>query len=87
MNGIALKILAGLARHGLTWLGGYLVSQGWLTDDQSTQAIGAVVALAGIAWSAYEKHQAQQLTTAQAKSISALHSALQGQSLSQGSPQ
>lgn len=80
MNGLALKIVAALLRHGLTYLGGFLVSSGWLTQDQSTQAVGAVVALAGIAWSAYEKHQGQQLATAQAKSISALHTALQGQS-------
>jgi hypothetical protein len=86
VNGLVLKILAGLARHGLTMLGGYLVSAGWLTADQSTQAIGAVVALAGIAWSAYEKHQGHQLITAQAKSITALHAALQG-SASQGTPQ
>lgn len=46
-----------LLRHGLTFLGGYLVAQGWLDDATMTGMVGAIVTLAGAAWGMWEKQQ------------------------------
>ncbi len=59
---LIFKIAMGALRHGLTALGGALVTDGILTSDQSNWAIGAIIALAGLAWSGLEKWQAQKAT-------------------------
>ncbi len=51
------KVVLGVARHILTALGGSLVAAGWLPGTDLDTAIGAIVTLIGIAWSAYEKRQ------------------------------
>ncbi|MEI7728945.1 MAG: hypothetical protein WCO56_05215 [Verrucomicrobiota bacterium] len=48
-------ILTGLARHFLTSLGGILVARG-ITDTTAVEAAaGALVTLAGFAWSVFAK--------------------------------
>lgn len=49
------KIVAGIVRHVLTVLGGSLVTQGWLQDEQLTAGVGALLTLLGIAWSVWQK--------------------------------
>ena len=48
-------VLNGIVRHILTAGGGVLVSKGVITDGMLEVAIGAVVALAGVIWSALAK--------------------------------
>jgi hypothetical protein len=42
-------------RHGLTTLGGYLVSQGTIAEPDLETGVGAIVAIAGIVWSIFDK--------------------------------
>jgi hypothetical protein len=44
-----------LLRHGLTFLGGALASQGVADSAEIEQGIGAVITLIGLGWSIYEK--------------------------------
>lgn len=53
------KWIGSLMRAGLTALGGYLMAQGLIAEDQSAQLIAIAPILAGLAWSAYEKISAQ----------------------------
>lgn len=48
-------MLMGLARHVLTLAGGALVTAGYLDEGSMQTAVGALVALAGVAWSAFDK--------------------------------
>jgi len=48
-------IILGILRHLLTGLGGAAVTKGYLSADDSTAAIGAILTLAGIAWSVWNK--------------------------------
>jgi hypothetical protein len=45
------EMISGLVRHLLTFLGGYLVSIGYLTEPSVEAIIGAVMTLVGVAWS------------------------------------
>lgn len=47
----------GVLRHLLTFGGGYLVSSGSLSSGEADAVVGAVVTLAGFAWSIYEKRR------------------------------
>lgn len=49
------SILNGVMRHILTAAGGFLVSKGAVTDGQLEVAIGAIIAIAGVVWSALAK--------------------------------
>jgi hypothetical protein len=53
MNTVTLINL--VLRHGLTTLGGYLVSQGTIAEPDLETGVGAIVAIAGIVWSIFEK--------------------------------
>lgn len=44
-------MILGIVRHVLTGLGGAAVTAGYLSAETMTQAIGAVVTLAGVIWS------------------------------------
>jgi len=44
-------IILGIVRHALTSAGGSLIAKGLLTAATLDQGIGAVIALAGVAWS------------------------------------
>tara|TARA_R100000808_G_scaffold18764_1_gene41034 strand:+ start:93 stop:308 length:216 start_codon:yes stop_codon:yes gene_type:complete len=52
------SILNGVVRHILTAGGGFLVSKGAVTDGQLEVAIGAIIAIAGVVWSALAKKKA-----------------------------
>jgi hypothetical protein len=45
----------GIARHILTTLGGILTTRGVLGESDVEVVVGAVVALAGVVWSVFEK--------------------------------
>lgn len=56
MDESALKpILAGLVRHGLTTLGGVLVSAGYMQSSDTAAFIGGGMVVAGMAWSWWQK--------------------------------
>jgi hypothetical protein len=75
MNQQLLDVILGLVRHGLTTLGGGLVTAGYLTSDQSTQAVTMVVGfvsiVAGAVWSWWQKKQAAAKLVAVATSSAA----------------
>ena len=52
------EIVNGIVRHGLTLLGGYLVSRGHLDVGDVQTVVGALSGLFGVAWSVYSKKQA-----------------------------
>jgi len=47
--------LFGFLRHGLTILGGALVTKGYIDSDVSSEAIGIIMAIAGLVWSVKAK--------------------------------
>ena len=47
--------IMGVVRHVLTFGGGFLVAKDWLDAGMLETAVGAVVALVGVAWSAFAK--------------------------------
>lgn len=49
-----LQIL-GIARHLLTFAGGFLVVRGYVDESTLTEIIGSVVTLAGLIWSVVDK--------------------------------
>ena len=53
-------ILGGVVRHVVTSAGGGLVAHGLINSDQLTQLAGALALIAGIAWSACQKYQANK---------------------------
>lgn len=56
VKAIVRKVVLGQLRHGLTALGGALVTAGYLGQGDSDTAMGAVMVLAGVAWSGVEKY-------------------------------
>lgn len=50
-----LQIL-GIARHILTFLGGFLVVRGYVDESTLTEIIGSTVTLAGLIWSVFDKN-------------------------------
>lgn len=56
MDETTLKsILAGIVRHGLTTLGGMLVSAGYMQSSDTAGFIGGGMVVAGIVWSWWQK--------------------------------
>lgn len=49
------EMVLGLVRHVLTFGGGFLVTSGVLTQTDMETAVGALVTLVGIVWSAMHK--------------------------------
>lgn len=47
--------IMGFIRHGLTIVGGVLIAKGWADSELMSQAVGALMGLAGVAWSWYVK--------------------------------
>jgi|TARA_B100000497_G_C7666965_1_gene402163 hypothetical protein len=45
----------GLIRHGLTAVGGVLVTLGYIDEDIIPEVIGAVMTLVGVIWSYQDK--------------------------------
>ena len=60
-------ILAGVVRHGLTALGGMLVTDGVMQSSEMNGFIGAGMVIAGIAWSWYQKVGQAELVALMAK--------------------
>lgn len=61
MNPLQKALVMSLIRHGLTFLAGFLVTNGYLQANAANgfveQMAGAAVALLGVGMSWYEKHQ------------------------------
>ena len=49
------EMIAGLLRHGLTFGGGFVAQNGWASASDVELAVGAVMTLVGIVWSAWTK--------------------------------
>jgi len=47
--------LSGLIRHGLTFVGGVLVSKGYIDEAVLQEVIGAIMTLGGFVWSYLDK--------------------------------
>ena len=47
--------ILGMIRHSLTYLGGTLVTHGFMTASDLNITAGAITTLVGIAWSVIEK--------------------------------
>jgi hypothetical protein len=56
------KIL-GIIRHGLTFLGGVLVTQGVIDDAMFTELFGAAMTLIGGIWSVIDKNKTETTET------------------------
>ena len=50
-------VLNGLLRHILTAAGGALVARGSLAESELDLAVGAIITLAGVIWSAIAKRK------------------------------
>ena len=51
--------LAGLIRHGLTFLGGLLVTKGYIDAEMVQEIVGAVMTLGGFVWSVLDKKEGE----------------------------
>ncbi len=59
MNKMEVKeIVFGLVRHVLTAAGVYFVNEGQLEMTQAETLVGAVMTIAGVAWSIWQKKKA-----------------------------
>jgi hypothetical protein len=47
--------ILGVTRHILTTAGGYLVSTGLIASNELELAVGAIITLAGVVWSIFDK--------------------------------
>jgi hypothetical protein len=47
----------GVARHVLTFLGGFLVVKGYLDESLLSELVGGIIALAGTIWSVVDKNK------------------------------
>ncbi len=56
------SMILGIVRHGLTTVGGVLVSKGVIDDAGWSEAVGAIVTLIGVGWSIWEKSHKPQGT-------------------------
>lgn len=57
---LAGKLVLGVVRHMLTSVAGGFVVKGYITNDQQTQLVSALVVVIGIGLSAYDKIQQHQ---------------------------
>lgn len=53
------KAIGSLVRSGMIAVGGYLMAQGYVTEDQSTQLLATAPIVAGVVWSLYQKYSTQ----------------------------
>jgi hypothetical protein len=52
--------LLSIVRHFLTTAAGGLIANGYLNSSQSQAIIGGICALIGVAWSLFQKYEAQK---------------------------
>ena len=50
--------ILGIVRHALTFIGGYFITKGMLTETLSAEIIGGVMGLIGTIWSITSKKTA-----------------------------
>lgn len=50
-----IDMVWGLARHALTFGGGYVVAKGWLDEATMNEVVGAVMTIVGAGWSLHQK--------------------------------
>jgi hypothetical protein len=50
--------ILGIVRHGLTFIGGILITKGLIDDATATEIIGGLITLTGTIWSVITKNQA-----------------------------
>jgi len=48
-------VTLGLVRHILTFIGGYIVSKGWISGEALDSVIGAILTLGAVFWSVTQK--------------------------------
>ena len=58
-DSIISKVVLGWIRHGVLGLGAIVVRDGYLSADQGAQLTGAIMVIVPLAFSAYDKWQAQ----------------------------
>jgi hypothetical protein len=51
-------VVGGLTRHLLTFGGGFLVTNGTITDGDLQAVVGGVIAIGGVLWSVFTKRSA-----------------------------
>jgi hypothetical protein len=51
-------VIGGLVRHLLTFGGGFLVTNGTITDTDLQAVVGGVIAIGGVLWSIFAKRAA-----------------------------
>jgi hypothetical protein len=49
--------ILGIVRHGLTFIGGILITKGLIDESTATEIIGGIITLAGTIWSIIEKNK------------------------------
>lgn len=52
--------IAGLLRHILTFVGGYLVTAGIIDEQMLTEVVGAIITLVGFVWSWTSKKETEE---------------------------
>lgn len=57
VSDVMRKVAVGVIRHVLTSGGGALVAAGYMGSGDVDAAVGAVLVLVGVVWSAIEKHR------------------------------
>jgi len=55
MKKLTIEQTLGVVRHSLTFIGGFLVTSGYLTESMLSAAIGAITTLIGVVWSIVNK--------------------------------
>lgn len=53
-----VEIIKSVARHALTFGGGFIVQAGLIDNGQLDLVTGALVTIVGVVWSIYEKRKA-----------------------------
>lgn len=54
---ISKEQLLGIVRHGLTFLGGFIVTGGLIDSGMYAELSGAILTLAGVIWSILDKRK------------------------------
>lgn len=62
MDDVTKAMLLSVARSGLIALAGLAVHNGYISNDQATQVVGAAVIVLTAAWGALDKHLSEKKT-------------------------
>jgi len=47
--------ILGILRHSLTFIGGILITKGFIDETLSNEIVGSIITLTGLVWSVVEK--------------------------------